>query len=488
MQQFLNYIAGEHRPARAGGWLDSVNPATGDVWAQVPDSDVDDLEDAVRSARAAYDDSDWRTVPMAVRAARLRSWADAVEASADWLGEIETRDNGRPLNETQHTQIPGAAMQMRYLAGLAETIVGDTIDVRPSAFAYTVWEPVGVCALIIPWNGPLPLFFAKATAALAAGNAIIVKPAQQASAGILAATRLFDELDIPPGMVQVVSGRGSTVGDAISSHRGIGKISFTGSTETGRRIIDRAAGNVKNLLLELGGKSPNIVFADADLDRAAAGASAGIFTPNAGQACVAGSRILVEESVYDDFVERLRVRAGGIQVGDPLDPGTGMGPIATAGQFKAVQSYVELGRSEGASLVTGGRVGADVVSSTSLEHGYFVEPTLFATRDNSLRVSQEEIFGPVAVAIPFRSEDEAIMIANDTPYGLAAGLWTGDVGRAHRLARRLDAGSVWVNTYKALHWAVPFGGHKESGTGGTANGPTALREWMDAKSVVLDLS
>ena len=472
MQEFLNFIDGEHRPARSGAWLDSVEPATGGVWARVPASDVDDLEDAVAAAWRAFEGSGWRTAPHAHRAAVLRNWADGIEANAQWLAEIESRDNGRPIRETRDVQIPGAAMQMRYLAGLAESIHGTTTDVRSDVLTYTVWEPVGVVGLIIPWNGPLPLFFAKTAAAVAAGNAIIVKPAQQASASILAATRLLAEAGLPRGLVQVVSGRGSVLGDAMAAHPGIGKISFTGSTSTGQQIMRRAAGNVKNLLLELGGKSPNLIFADADLDKACARAAAGIFTPNAGQACVAGSRILVEDTVYDAVVERLRKHADAITLGDPLDPATDMGPLATGDQFETVRSYISLGQSEGARLITGG----DSLAAT-------LEPPL---RD-ALRVSQEEIFGPVAVVLPFSSEDEAVRMANDTPYGLAAGLWSSDVGRVHRLARRLVAGSVWVNTYKAMHWAVPFGGHKQSGLGGTSNGPTALQEWMDAKTVWVNI-
>lgn len=487
MERFLNYIGGQHRQARAERWLDSVDPSTGEVWAQIPDGGAEDVDDAVAAARDAFETSDWRRVPFAERSARLRAWADAIEANAERLSEVETRDNGRPLRETRFAQLPGAAMQVRYIAGLAEGIEGSTVAIRPDAFAYTVWEPVGVAALIIPWNGPLPVFFAKVAAALAAGNAVVVKPAQQASASILEATRLFADLDIPPGLVNVVAGKGSTVGEAIAGHPGIGKISFTGSTETGRRIMQRATVNIKNLLLELGGKSPNIVFADADLEAAAAGVAAGIFTPNAGQACVAGSRILVQASVYDEFVGLLAKHAENLAVGDPMDLGTGMGPIANDTQYESIRSYLRIGREEGAQIAFGGRSTPELMPTGSrLSGGYFVEPTLFTTDNNRLRVCQEEIFGPVAVALPFESEQEAIQIANDTPYGLAAGLWTEDLRRAHRLTRQLSAGSVWVNTYKAMHWALPFGGHKHSGNG-TANGVTALHEWMDLKSVLMNI-
>ncbi|MEU6415947.1 aldehyde dehydrogenase family protein [Streptomyces spiralis] len=488
MEEFLNYIGGERRPARSGAWLDSVNPATGKPWARIPASSAEDVDDAVQAAQQALETSGWAYVSAAERAARLRALADAIDTHTERLSEIETLDNGRPLRETRFAQLPGAALQVRYLAGLAENLHGSTVDIRSEAFAYTSWEPIGVTALIIPWNGPLPVFFSKVAASLAAGNAIVVKPAQQATASILEATRLFDEASFPPGLVNVVSGRGSEVGDAVAGHPGIGKISFTGSTETGRHIMQRATVNIKNLLLELGGKSPNIVFADADLDAAVAGVAAGIFTPNAGQACVAGSRVLIESSVYDEFVERLAAHAQSITVGDPMDLSTGMGPIATQAQYDTVRSYLQLGREEGADLAFGGRTTADLVKEGSpLRGGYYVEPTLFATRDNGLRISQEEIFGPVAVALPFDGDDQAVELANDTPYGLAAGLWTEDVRRAHRVTRRLRAGNVWVNTYKAMHWALPFGGHKQSGNGGTANGPTALHEWMDLKAVWMNI-
>ncbi|MEU6379386.1 aldehyde dehydrogenase family protein [Streptomyces sp. NPDC046909] len=488
MERFLNYVSGEHRPARSGQWLDSVDPATGEVWAQIPAGDTADVDDAVAAAQEAFRSSDWRRVPTAVRAVRLRAWADAIEANAEHLSEIETRDNGRPLKETRFAQLPGAAMQVRYLAGLAEEIEGTTTDIRPEAFAYTLWEPVGVGAVIIPWNGPLPVFFAKVAAALAAGNAVVVKPSEHASVSILEATRLFAGLDIPPGLVNVVAGTGAAAGDAVAGHPDIGKISFTGSTETGRRITRRATGNIKNLQLELGGKSPHIIFADADLEAAAAGVAGGIFTPNAGQTCVVGSRVLVQSAVYDEFVGLLAKQAENLAVGDPADPATGMGPIANPAQYDKIRSYLQIGREEGAELAFGGRTTEDLFPADSrLRGGYYVEPTLFTTGDNRLRICQEEIFGPVAVALPFDTEEQAVRIANDTPYGLAAGLWTENLRRAHRLTRALRAGSVWVNTYKALHWALPFGGHKHSGNGGAAGGATALREWMELKSVWMNV-
>jgi aldehyde dehydrogenase (NAD+) len=483
VERFLNYIGGEHRPARSGRWLDTVNPATGQVWAQVPASGAEDVDDAVAAARHAYQTSDWRRVPAMVRAARLRAWADAVDAAADQLAKVETTDNGRPWRDTRHVLLPGAAMQIRYLAGLGETIEGSTVELRPDVLTYTAYEPAGVTAIIVPWNGPLPVFVAKVAATLAAGNAVVVKPPKEAAASILEATRLFDSLDIPRGLVNVVCGSGATVGDAIAGHPGITRISLTGSTGTGRRLMQQGAGTIKRLLLELGGKSPNIVFADADLEAAASGAAAGIFTPNAGQSCVAGSRILVEASIAEEFTARLAKHAESLVLGDPMDMQTGMGPLANKAQFETVRSYVTAGLEEGARLVSGGRSGPELFDQGSpFAAGYFAEPTLFATADNSLRICQEEIFGPVAVVLPFRGEEEAVRIANDSPYGLTAGVWTEDLRRAHRMVRSLQAGTVWVNMYKAMHWAMPFGGVKQSGNG-TANGSHEVRDWMIPKSV-----
>lgn len=482
MRDFGNYIDGEQRPARSGEWLDSTDPSTGQVWARIPASGAADIDDAVTAASDAAEG--WaRTSPMQ-RAGALRAWAGVIGGHVEELSELETRDNGRALRETRLGDLPGSALLIQYVAGLADKITGDTVHLSPQSVNYTVYEPVGVVGVIIPWNAPLAMFFAKVSAALAAGNAVVVKPAEQASCSILAATALLEAAGLPKGLVNVVSGDGPSAGDALVTHRGIGKISFTGSTDTGRTITARSVTNLKRLALELGGKSPNIVFADADLDAATAGVAAGIYTGGAGQACIAGSRILVQAPIYDEFVERLRDHAEKLAVGDPMDLATAMGPIASAEQYAKVRSYLELGPQEGATLAFGGGTGTDVVPGTS---GYFVAPTLFTTSDNSLKICQDEIFGPVAVALPFETEDEAVAIANDTRYGLAAGVWTQNLTRAHRMAARIRAGSVWVNTYRRIHWAVPFGGHKESGNR-PAGGVNALHEWMDLKSVWVELS
>jgi aldehyde dehydrogenase (NAD+) len=481
MRDFGNYIDGERRPARSGAWIDSVNPATGESWARIPASDAADIDDAVTAAANAA--PAWAATPPMRRAMILRAWADRIGPATEELSELETRDNGRALRETRLGDLPGSALLVHYVAGLADKITGDNVHLSPQSVNYTVHEPVGIVGVIIPWNAPLAMFFAKVSAALAAGNAVVVKPAEQASCSILAATALLDDLGLPKGLVNVVAGDGPTAGDALVTHPGVGKISFTGSTDTGRTITTRSVTNLKRLALELGGKSPNIVFADADLDAAAAGVAAGIYTGGAGQACIAGSRVLIEERVYDEFVARLREHAEKLAVGDPMDLATAMGPIAFAEQYEKVRSYLDLGPREGARLAFGGGTGTDVVPGTA---GYYVAPTLFHAPRNDLRICQEEIFGPVAVAMPFGSDDEAVAIANDTRYGLAAGVWTRDLTRAHRMAARIKAGSVWVNTYRRIHWTVPFGGLKESGNH-PAGGVTGLHEWMDLKSVWIEL-
>jgi aldehyde dehydrogenase (NAD+) len=375
---------------------------------------------------------------------------------------------------------------MEYHAGLAETISGRTVHVSPSATTYTLKQPYGVVGLIVPWNAPLAMFLAKATAAIAAGNTIVVKPPELAAVSTLKAAALLEEAGIPPGVVNIVVGEGRTAGASLASHPGVRMLSFTGSTQTGRAIIGAAAGNLKSLSLELGGKSPHIVFADADLDAAVDGLASGIFTASAGQACIAGSRILLQSSIYDDVVARLAERARAMTLGDPLDAATDMGPVISQTQFDKIRRYIDQAIDDGGSMLFGGRSGAAVVGdSPRLQHGNFIEPTLVATDDSQATICREEVFGPVAVVSRFEDETDALRIADDTEFGLAAGVWTTDLGRAHRLIDRLGAGTVWVNTYRRLHWALPFGGHRESGIG-VANGPDALAEWLEDKTAWIE--
>jgi aldehyde dehydrogenase (NAD+) len=464
VRAFLQTIDGAQVAAADGAVLDSIDPATGQVWATVPRGTADDVDRAVRAAHTAR--PGWRDLGAAGRARHLRRLAGVFAEHRDELSEIETRDNGRILNDTRNLDLPACAEMWHYFAGAADKLHGDTVDIGPRAFTFTRREPVGVIGVVIPWNAPLSLFTAKVAAALAAGNTVVVKPAEQASCSVLAATALFEQAGLPPGVVNVVSGLGHEAGEALVRHPGIGRITFTGSTDTARAISAAAAPTLTPLAFELGGKSPNIVFADADLDAAAIGVSTmSLFTGNAGQTCIAGSRIVVHASIVDELVARVEKIAAGLTLGDPLDTATSMGPIVSAEQLDRVRSYVELGRAEGAELVFGGRSGAELFPAGSPHAGgYYVEPTLFRGT-NQMRIAREEIFGPVGVVITFRDDDEALAIANDSTYGLACGVWTSDLARAHRLVRDVEAGAVWVNTYRKNHWALPFGGVKDSGYG-----------------------
>ena len=466
VQDFPQVIDGREGPAASGEWLDSVDPSTGRVWARVAASGAVDVDAAVEAARRAF--PAWSGLPALQRAAHLRRIAEVLADATHLLAEIETRDNGRVRNETLLGDLPACAQMFHYFAGAADKISGDTVQVASSSFNFTRREPYGVVGVVIPWNAPLSLMSAKVGAALAAGNTVVVKAAEQAACSVLAWAAHVARAGIPAGVVNVVAGLGETAGDALVRHPGVARLTFTGSTATARVINARGADRIRPLHFELGGKSANIVFADADLDAAAVGIStAAVFTGGAGQTCVAGSRILVHQSVLDDVVGRVRAIAAAVVLGDPMDPGTTMGPVVSAEQLGRVRGFVEGAPAEGAELVFGGRVGGDALfpADSPLSGGYWVEPTLFRVRGNDLRICREEVFGPVAVVMPFSSDEEAVALANDTTYGLAAGVWTTDLARAHRMVRDLDAGSVWVNAYRRIHWALPFGGFGDSGYG-----------------------
>ncbi len=403
-------------------------------------------------------------MPALGRAGFLREVAEVFAANADELARIETRDNGRILRDTLKKDLPGMTYLWRIAAGdVLDAVKGDTVILGPDTLGLTRREPYGVVLGIIPWNSPISTFSAKAAYALAAGNTVIVKPAEQACASVLRLGELLADV-LPPGVLNIVSGLGEEAGDALVRHRGVAKISLTGSTQTGQAITRASADSLKPLTFELGGKSPNIVFADADLDAAAQGVTVNsVYTGNAGQVCVAGSRILIQRPVWDEMIERVASIAAGLTLADPLDLSTTMGPIVSAGQYERVTGYLEIAEKEGAELVFGGTCGASVVPS--MPGGYWVAPTLYTTDNNSLRVCQEEIFGPVAVAIPFDTDEEALAISNDSSYGLAAGVWTRDLGRAHRFVRDLQSGTVWVNTFRQMPPGLPFGGVKDSGYG-----------------------
>jgi aldehyde dehydrogenase (NAD+) len=488
-QRIDNWIDGRRVPPCNGNYLESIDPSYAKAWVEVPDGDAADVELAVAAARTAFE-GPWRQLPAMARAGLLRAAAREVAEHAEELATIECRDNGKPIIEARRGDLPSVSEMFNYWAGAADKLHGETVQISPTSFNYTIHEPIGVCGIIVPWNSPLAILAAKVGAALAAGNTVVLKPAEQAAASILAIAQLFDAAGMPPGVVNVVSGRGEVVGDAMVRHPDIRKIALTGSTETGRVITERSAPFLKRLSFELGGKSPNIVFADADLDRAIPGVStAAVFTGGAGQTCVAGSRLLIHASIYDEVIDRIAKHVeASVRLGNALDDSTSMGPIAFAEQFEKVKSYVELGQKEGATPVFGARFGADnFAQGDALGSGYFAAPTLFRDAHNDMRVCREEIFGPVACAIPFEDDDEALAIANDTSYGLASGVWTRDLKRAHRFVRDIQAGAVWVNAYRMIHWAAPFGGVKDSGYG-RDSGLESLRGYQQTKTAWIDLN
>jgi aldehyde dehydrogenase (NAD+) len=466
IDEFPQVIEGEVRPAASAEWIDSIDPATGEVWARIPRSDAADVDAAVDAAARAF--PAWASRPAIDRGAALRTIADVIEDIAQQLAQIETRDNGRVMRETQMGDVPACKEMFHFFAGATDKIHGDTVQISSSSFNFTRREPFGVVGVIIPWNAPLSLMAAKVGAALAAGNTVVVKAAEQAACSVLLWAAQVTRAGFPPGVINVVAGYGEEAGDALVRHPGVGRLTFTGSTDTARIIQARGADRIRPLHVELGGKSPNMVFADADLDAAAAGVStAAVFTGGAGQTCVAGSRILIEASVFDDVVDRIGSIAAGIRLGDPSSMDTDMGPIVSTEQLARVRKFVEGAPSEGAELVFGGRIGGEAIfgADSRFVGGYWVEPTLFRVTDQQPSICREEVFGPVAVCLPFSSDDEAIALANDTHYGLGAGVWTTNLKRAHRMVRDINAGSVWVNSYRRIHWALPFGGFGDSGYG-----------------------
>ena len=400
---------------------------------------------------------------------------------ADQVGRLETLHNGKPIFESRQIDIPAAAECLEYYAGWADKIHGETIPTKGAYLTYTLREPVGVVAAIVPWNFPLLLAIWKVAPALACGNTVILKPASQTPLTALALAEIAHDVGLPPGVLNVVTGRGSQVGPLLVAHPGIDKIAFTGDTSTGREIMRGSADTVKRITLELGGKSPNIVFADADLDAAIRGATLGIFYGK-GEVCAAGSRLLLDRSIKDEFIDKLVARTNKIRPGDPLDPKTRLGALSSQAQFERVLAYIETGSREGGALVAGGKR-ADIGTGK----GYFIEPTVFANVAPEMTIAREEIFGPVLAVIDFEGEDEAVARANQSDYGLAAAVWTRDIKKAHRVARRVQAGTVWVNTYNVYDTAAPFGGYKQSGFG-REMGQHALDSYMQVKTVMVDLS
>ena len=470
------FIANEWTDAEAGGTHPTVNPATWEVITEVAAAKEADVGKAVAAARDAMASPEWRGMNPHKRAELLWKLADAIEADADELARLETRDNGKPYFESRKVDLRSVVENFRYFAGLADTIHGTTIPVTGPFLNYTLREPVGVVGCITPWNFPLSLATWKVAPALACGNAVVLKPPSETPLTALKLGALAAEVGFPPGALNVVPGLGTVAGSALVRHPDVDAIAFTGSTEVGKTVMREAAETLKKVSLELGGKSPNIVFADAELKAAVRGASTGIFYGK-GEVCAAGSRILVERDIYDDFVNAFAERASKMTVGDPMDPDTRLGAIVSERQLDRVLGYVEAGKTDGARLVTGGE------RTTVDGKGNFVTATVFADVEPEMKIAQEEIFGPVAAVIPFDGIDDAIAKANQTIYGLAAGVWTRDIGKAHRLASQVQAGTVWINTYHQYDSGSPFGGYKQSGFGRDLGYEAALEKYTQVKSV-----
>jgi aldehyde dehydrogenase (NAD+) len=468
----LLLIDGHHVPSLSGRTFKTLNPATEEVIATIAEGNEADVERAVAAARRAFE-GPWRTMRASERGQILLRLVELMKQHADEIASLESLDAGKPIAGVLRQDLPAAIDTLTYYAGWADKIAGEVVSTRDEALTYTMREPVGVVAVIVPWNFPLMIGMWKLAPALACGCTIVMKPAELTSLSALRIGELALEAGLPPGVLNIVTGPGRVVGDALVNHPDVDKVTFTGSPGVGRGILRGAAGNFKRVSLELGGKSANVIFDDADIEAASKAAASGIFF-NAGQVCSAGSRVLAHENVYDEVVERLTQRAKAIRIGDPADRATVMGPVISEKQMKSILDYVDIGRNEGAFLTTGGeRVG---------DRGYFISPAVFANVKHEMRISQEEIFGPVVSVIKFKDEAEALRIANGTAYSLAAGVWSRDIGRVQRFAKKAKAGTVWINTYGYTDVRLPWGGVRDSGFG-REHGTAALENFTEPKAV-----
>ncbi len=475
-----HFIGGQQVEPVTGEYFESFNPTTGKPIYRAARGTAPDIDAAVASAKEAFEDPRWRQLSQTRRGHLLRRLADLIGENAEELAQMESRDNGKLIREMRG-QLATLPEYYYYYAGLADKIQGDFIPTSDrQVLNYTVREPLGVVGAITPWNSPLTLTSSKLAPALCAGNTVVVKPSEYTSATLLRLAELVVEAGFPPGAVNVVTGFGLEAGQPLVDHPDLAKISFTGSTVTGSRIAAATASRFIGSTLELGGKSPNIVFEDANIANAAMGVVAGIFAA-AGQTCIAGSRVFAHKSVYDELLERVETRAKSIRMGDPLDPETEIGPLAFQDQRDKVAGYVDMGRSEGARVLTGGHATDGGLG------GYFYEPTILVDVNNDMRVVREEIFGPVLAVMPFETEEEVVRLANDTEFGLAAGIWTTNLGRAHRVASRIEAGTVWINTYRAMSPMSPRQGYKSSGVG-VEHGTETMKEYTKLKSVWVNTS
>jgi (Z)-2-((N-methylformamido)methylene)-5-hydroxybutyrolactone dehydrogenase len=482
MNKYQMLIGGAWVDPAGGAWFESVNPFTAQPWALIPRGGKEDIDRAVWAARRAFYEGEWRKLTATARGALLRRLGDVIAADADRLATIETTDNGKLFAEMRG-QLNYIPQWFHYFGGMADKIEGRVIPIdKPGVFNFTREEPLGVIAAITPWNSPLMLAAWKLAPALAAGNTVVWKPSEFSSVSALEFGKLFEQAGIPAGVVNIVTGYGQEVGEPLVTHRDVAKVAFTGGDKTGEQVYQMAARGIKHVTLELGGKSANIVYDDADLDSAVKGVVSGIFAAT-GQTCIAGSRALVHRPVHDEFVERLLGLARTARMGNPLELSTQVGPVTTRPQYEKVLDYIRIAKDEGAVC----RLGGGAAQRSECGSGWFVEPTIFTGVEPWMRIANEEVFGPVLSIIPFDDEDEAVRIANSTIYGLAAGVWTTSIRRALLMSERLEAGTVWVNTYRAVSYMSPFGGYKRSGIG-RESGAEAIREYLQTKSVWIDIS